>query len=72
MICDMEYEELEFLSKSDEARVAWQGMIATSKLSERLKGWSSCIPMHEGSLEVSADNMVNMTNVKGWKILKAI
>ena len=43
--------------------MAWQGMIASSKFSDRIKGWSSCVPMHQGSLEVSADNMVDMTNV---------
>ena len=63
MICDMDHEELEMFHESEEIRMAWQSMIASSKFSDRIKGWSSCVPMHEGSLEISADNIVDMTNV---------
>merc|ERR1711935_1218117 len=63
MICDMDHEELEMFHESEEIRMAWQGMIASSKFSDRIKGWSSCVPMHEGSLEISEDNIVDMTNV---------
>ena len=38
MICEMDYEEIEAITESDEAKMAWQGMIASSSLSERLQG----------------------------------
>ena len=34
----MDYEEIEAITESDEAKMAWQGMIASSSLSERLQG----------------------------------
>ena len=63
MICDMDHEELEMFNESEEVKMAWQGMIASSKFSDRIKGWSSCVPMHQGSLEISSDNIVDLTNV---------
>ena len=57
MICDMDHEELEMFNESEEVKMAWQGMIASSKFSDRIKGWSSCVPMHQGSLKISADNV---------------
>ena len=38
MICEMDYEEIEAITESDEAKMAWQGMVASSSLSERLQG----------------------------------
>ena len=64
MICDMDYETLELLTESEEAKLAWQGMVASSSHSDRLKGWSSCIPMHEGSLNIAPNNIVDLRDVK--------
>ena len=64
MVCDMEYETLELLTESEEAKLAWQGMVASSSLADRLKGWSSCIPMHEGSLNIAPNNIVDLRDVK--------
>ena len=43
MVCDMDYEEIEAITESDEAKMAWQGMIASSSLSDRLQGKYSAL-----------------------------
>ena len=46
MICDMDHEELEMFNESEEVKMAWQGMIASSMFSDRIKGKLPGVPFH--------------------------
>lgn len=64
LTCQVEFEDLALINKSSEARSLYQTMLATSSFDDLMEGWSSCFPLHQGSLALTRDSKIDLSETK--------